>query len=94
MFIRWTIPRFRFDQLMGLAWKVMLPLALLNLVAVLVVKHFELSPWWLLPASVVSLLAVAWVSLLMPRPPRVVSPRLRGLVVPPTAATHERMTLG
>ena len=31
MLIRWTIPRFRFDQLMGLAWKVMIPLALLNL---------------------------------------------------------------
>lgn len=39
-FIRWTIPRFRFDQLMNLAWKVMIPLALANLVAVMVVKQF------------------------------------------------------
>lgn len=29
--IRWTIPRFRYDQLMNIGWKVMLPLAVLNI---------------------------------------------------------------
>ena len=51
MVIRWTIPRFRFDQLMGLAWKVLIPLSLANMVVVMIVKQFHLNPWWLTAAS-------------------------------------------
>src|SRR5262249_45209863 len=69
MLIRWTIPRFRFDQLMGMAWKVMIPLALVNLVCVMVVKHMAWSLWWLLPVSILLLLGAALPALRRPGPP-------------------------
>jgi NADH-quinone oxidoreductase subunit H len=50
--IRWTIPRFRFDQLMGLTWKVFIPLSLANVVAVMTVKQFGWNVWCLLPMSI------------------------------------------
>jgi NADH-quinone oxidoreductase subunit H len=34
--IRWTVPRFRYDQLLDLCWKKMLPIALANLIATMV----------------------------------------------------------
>jgi len=40
MWVRWTFPRVRFDQLMNFSWKVMIPLSLANLVVTAIVLKF------------------------------------------------------
>ncbi len=76
--VRWTIPRFRFDQLMNLAWKVMIPLALLNLVAVIFVKQFG---WSLLVLSGVNVLLFVGAGML--------GARTRGTVTNPKRAVKK-----
>ena len=46
LLVRWSWPRFRFDQLMTLAWKIMLPLGLVNLVT-LTILHEAIEAGWL-----------------------------------------------
>ncbi|HEX2916418.1 MAG TPA: NADH-quinone oxidoreductase subunit NuoH [Chloroflexia bacterium] len=45
--IRTTLPRFRYDQLMGLVWKVLFPIAITNLVITAIVKLVGVQMgWW------------------------------------------------
>lgn len=62
MMVRWTWPRFRFDQLMVLAWKVMLPLGLVNLVVMACVVEYE---DWFSSLGAWSAIGLGWLVLLL-----------------------------
>ena len=45
MWVRWTIPRFRYDQLMNLGWKILIPLSLFNMLVTGALILFQQSGW-------------------------------------------------
>ena len=62
IWVRWTIPRFRYDQLMKLGWVIFLPLTLINILLTAGAVALEAS-WvmWLLPVVLVATaLVAAW----------------------------------
>ena len=68
MWVRWTVPRFRYDQVMKLGWQKLLPLAIGNLIvyAVGIAIHDLALGWpaWLALAA--TTLVAGWVALILP----------------------------
>jgi NADH-quinone oxidoreductase subunit H len=45
MWIRWSLPRFRYDQLMGLAWRGLIPISIAMLVGATLIVVMDLGAW-------------------------------------------------
>jgi NADH-quinone oxidoreductase subunit H len=72
MWVRWTLPRLRFDQLMKLAWRGMIPLMIVMMVVVGVMTWLGLTQWWMFTlANVIVAVAAALISPLLPAGPPV-----------------------
>ena len=84
MWVRWSLPRFRFDQLMMLAWRALIPISLGLLAVTAVIIYFwtpmatsdnqplRIDGWTaliLLAGNVLVLLLSMWISMLIPPPP-------------------------
>jgi len=69
MWLRFTIPRYRFDQLMRLGWHFLIPLSIINVllvgIALIAGSYFHLHGWGLLlvttPAAIITLVAALWI---------------------------------
>jgi NADH-quinone oxidoreductase subunit H len=46
LWLRATLPRYRYDQIMRLGWKVFIPLTLIWIVVIALAVQFKLGPWW------------------------------------------------
>ncbi|MDF1565960.1 MAG: NADH-quinone oxidoreductase subunit H [Deltaproteobacteria bacterium] len=70
MLIRWSFPRFRYDQLMDVGWKMILPLSLVNVVITAVAVILDPSLKWALGIGLVECLVFAGYYLSVKAPAR------------------------
>jgi len=67
IWIRWTLPRFRFDQLMRIAWRGLIPISLILLLSTSVLVFYKQPHWTMLAANVAVALGTIIVGPLIPQ---------------------------
>ncbi len=67
MWVRWTLPRFRFDQLMRLAWRGLIPITLAVLLATGTLVYLQASVWTYLIANIVIAVVAAVIGPMVPQ---------------------------
>ncbi|MFM9959366.1 MAG: complex I subunit 1/NuoH family protein [Phycisphaerales bacterium] len=55
MVVRWTIPRIRYDQVLRLAWRALIPVSMILVVLTSVMVYMAMTKWWQLAAANVAL---------------------------------------
>jgi len=68
IWVRWTLPRFRFDQLMRLAWKGLIPMSIGVLLVAIVGLYFgcHQSVWFTLPGNILVVVVSLWIAAASP----------------------------
>ena len=83
MWVRWSLPRFRFDQLMNIAWRAMIPIALAQLMLTAALIYWlhvskgqtpaygvsAVQAIWFFAMNIAILLGAMLFSVLIPAPP-------------------------
>lgn len=70
MWVRWTLPRFRFDQLMSLTWRTLVPLTMGLVLVTGAMLYFGLGRWWQLLIANAAVLGFIYKTVLLKPSPR------------------------
>jgi NADH-quinone oxidoreductase subunit H len=71
MWVRWTLPRLRFDQLMKLAWRGIIPIVLVTVLATTILIWQDAPLWLYTLTNVAIALGAAWIGPKLPQGPSV-----------------------